>query len=80
MATDRGEAMEVVRDVPTWSQPRLIGLGWRTLDLRTEVLDVDDQQGTGVLKYADEDVPQTRVHEFQHFYPERPDVEALRWS
>ena len=63
-------------------------LGWRTLDLETEVLDVDDHQGTTVMNYADEDVPHTRVHEFQHYHPERPPVpgrtvvmtECSRWA
>ena len=63
-------------------------LSWRTLDLSTEVLDVDDHQGTSVLNYADEDVPHTRVHEFQHFHPERENVpgrtvvmtERSRWA
>jgi UDP-galactopyranose mutase len=51
-------------------------LGWRTLDLSTEVLEVDDHQGTTVVNYADVDVPQTRVHEFQHYHPERANVEG----
>ncbi len=63
-------------------------LGWRTLDLTTEVLEVDDHQGTSVLNYADEDVPHTRVHEFQHYHPEREHVagrtvvmtEVSRWA
>ena len=49
-------------------------LAWRTLDLHTEVVEVDDFQGTTVMNYADEDVPHTRVHEFQHYHPERPRV------
>jgi UDP-galactopyranose mutase len=63
-------------------------LGWRTLDLETEVLEVDDHQGTTVMNYADEDVPHTRVHEFQHYHPEREAVpgrtvimtEYSRWA
>jgi UDP-galactopyranose mutase len=63
-------------------------LSWRTLDLSTEVLEVDDHQGTTVLNYADEDVPWTRVHEFKHYHPERawvPDrtvvmTEYSRWA
>jgi UDP-galactopyranose mutase len=51
-------------------------LGWRTLDLETEVLDVDDFQGTTVMNYADEDVPHTRIHEFKHYHPERPWVDG----
>lgn len=46
-------------------------LGWRTIDLDLEVLDVGDFQGTPVMNYADADVPYTRVHEFRHFHPER---------
>ncbi len=49
-------------------------LAWRTLDLNTEVMDVDDFQGTTVMNYADEDVPHTRIHEFQHYHPERERV------
>lgn len=46
-------------------------LSWRTLDFEVEVLDIDDFQGTSVMNYADEDVPFTRIHEFQHLHPER---------
>lgn len=63
-------------------------LAWRTLDLDTEVVEVDDFQGTSVMNYADEDVPHTRIHEFQHFHPEREQVpgrtvimtERSRWA
>ena len=63
-------------------------LGWRTLDLATEVLEEDDHQGCAVMNYADEDVPHTRVHEFQHYHPERAPVpgrtvvmtETSRWA
>ncbi|HYQ74082.1 UDP-galactopyranose mutase [Cellulomonas sp.] len=51
-------------------------LGWRTLDLETEVLPVRDFQGTSVMNYADLDVPHTRVHEFRHYHPEREDRHA----
>lgn len=51
-------------------------LGWRTLDLETQTLDVRDFQGTSVMNYADLDVPYTRVHEFRHFHPEREDRHA----
>ena len=51
-------------------------LSWRTLDLETEVLEVDDHQGTTVMNYADEDVAHTRVHEFQHYHPERPNADG----
>ncbi|HVW80163.1 MAG TPA: UDP-galactopyranose mutase [Mycobacteriales bacterium] len=46
-------------------------LGWRTLDLVTEVVATGDYQGTSVVNYADEDVPFTRIHEFRHLHPER---------
>lgn len=46
-------------------------LGWRTLDMEIEVLDVGDYQGTSVMNYADEEVPYTRIHEFRHLHPER---------
>ena len=46
-------------------------LGWRTLDLDQQVLDVGDFQGTSVMNYADEGVAHTRIHEFRHFYPDR---------
>jgi UDP-galactopyranose mutase len=46
-------------------------LGWRTLDFETEVLPVEDFQGTPVMNYNDADVPYTRIHEFRHFHPER---------
>ncbi len=59
-----------------WFEHRAGPLSWRTLDLHTEVLDVDDFQGTTVMNYADEDVPHTRIHEFQHYHPEKPKVEG----
>ena len=46
-------------------------LTWRTLDFETEVLNTPDFQGTSVMNYADESVPFTRIHEFQHLHPER---------
>ena len=47
-------------------------LGWRTLDFERDVKDTPDFQGTSVMNYADEDVPFTRIHEFRHLHPERP--------
>lgn len=86
----------VPRDVPVvytgaldrYFNDRLGRLSWRTLDLRVEVLEVDDHQGTTVMNYADEDIPYTRVHEFKHYNPERPPVvgrtvvmtEYSRWA
>jgi UDP-galactopyranose mutase len=46
-------------------------LSWRTVDLEESVEDVDDFQGTGVVNYNDQEVPFTRIIEFQHFHPER---------
>lgn len=46
-------------------------LGWRTIDLEEERLDVGDFQGTSVVNYPDADVPFTRILEFRHFNPER---------
>jgi UDP-galactopyranose mutase len=46
-------------------------LSWRTVDLESEVVEVDDFQGTSVMNYNDADVPYTRIHEFKHFHPER---------
>lgn len=46
-------------------------LGWRTIDLEKEVLEIEDFQGCPVMNYADLDVPFTRIHEFRHFHPER---------
>jgi UDP-galactopyranose mutase len=46
-------------------------LGWRTIDLEQEVLEIEDFQGCPVMNYADLDVPYTRIHEFRHFHPER---------
>jgi len=46
-------------------------LGWRTLDFEREVVGVSDFQGTGVVNYADEEIPFTRILEFKHLYPER---------
>jgi UDP-galactopyranose mutase len=46
-------------------------LSWRTVDLKSETLDVDDYQGTGVVNANDPDVPWTRELEFKHLHPER---------
>ncbi|WP_409485116.1 UDP-galactopyranose mutase [Arsenicicoccus dermatophilus] len=46
-------------------------LGWRTIDLEEERLDVGDFQGCPVMNYPDADVPFTRILEFRHFHPER---------
>ena len=49
-------------------------LEWRTLDFETERYDFPDYQGTSVMNYADEEIPFTRIHEFKHYHPERPDT------
>ena len=46
-------------------------LGWRTIDLEEQRLDVGDFQGCPVMNYPDADVPFTRILEFRHFHPER---------
>ncbi|WP_216902665.1 UDP-galactopyranose mutase [Nocardia alni] len=46
-------------------------LGWRTIDLETEVLNTGDFQGTPVMNYNDADAPFTRIIEPRHFHPER---------
>lgn len=46
-------------------------LGWRTVDLEREVIEVADYQGTAVMNYSDLEVPFTRIHEFRHYHPER---------
>ena len=46
-------------------------LSWRTVDLESETLDVDDYQGTGVVNANDPEVPFTRELEFKHLHPER---------
>ncbi len=55
-------------------------LGWRTLDLETEVIRLRDFQGTAVMNYADLDDAFTRIHEFRHLHPERegpPDATVI---
>lgn len=46
-------------------------LTWRSLDLRKEVVDVNDFQGCPVMNYSDPEPKYTRIHEFKHFHPER---------
>lgn len=46
-------------------------LGWRSVRFETEVLGVDDYQGTSVMNYADEAVPYTRIHEPRHLHLEK---------
>lgn len=49
-------------------------LEWRTVDFEIEHPSCSDFQGTSVMNYADENVPYTRIHEFKHYHPERPDT------
>jgi len=46
-------------------------LGWRTSYFKTEIHDLDYYQGTGLMYFADKEIPYTRIHEFKHFHPER---------
>lgn len=46
-------------------------LNWRTVDFETQILQVEDFQGTAVVNYPDLEVPFTRIHEFKHLHPER---------
>jgi len=45
-------------------------LGWRTLDLVLETVNVSDYQGTSIMNFADREVRPTRTTEFHHFHPE----------
>lgn len=45
-------------------------LGWRSLRFETKLLNIDDQQGTSVMNYADINIPYTRIHEFKHLHRE----------
>lgn len=49
-------------------------LDWRAIrfDIRRHA--EPDYQGCSVMNYADPEIPFTRIHEFQHFHPERKDV------
>lgn len=49
-------------------------LEWRTVDFAAERPACPDFQGTAVMNYADEHIPYTRIHEFKHYHPERPDT------
>lgn len=55
---------------------RFGALPWRSLRFEVEKLDTIDFQGTSVVNFAEASVPQTRIHEFKHYHPER--VEAMR--
>jgi len=51
-------------------------LSWRTLDFELQKLNTEDFQGCAVMNYGDKDVPFTRIHEFKHLHPERPQTET----
>jgi UDP-galactopyranose mutase len=51
-----------------YSQGRL---GWRTIQLEREVMQLHDYQGAASMNYADADIPYTRINEYRHFHPER---------
>ena len=46
-------------------------LGWRTIQLEEQVLNIKDFQGTSVVNYPDAKIKFTRIHEFKHYHPER---------
>lgn len=46
-------------------------LSWRTIDLKEQLLEIEDFQGCSVMNYPDPDVDFTRIIEFRHFHPER---------
>lgn len=47
-------------------------LDWRTIDLERSIHEIPDYQGCSVMNYADTAIPYTRIHEFKHYHPERP--------
>ncbi|MCQ2378617.1 MAG: UDP-galactopyranose mutase [Victivallaceae bacterium] len=49
-------------------------LEWRSVDFKMEKLNIPDYQGCTVMNYGDREVPYTRIHEFKHYHPERPDT------
>ena len=51
-------------------------LDWRTIDFEHTVHETLDYQGCTVMNFADESVPYTRVHEFKHYHPERPQTDS----
>ncbi|MBN1250555.1 MAG: UDP-galactopyranose mutase [Bacteroidales bacterium] len=46
-------------------------LEWRTLDFVKKTMQVDDNQGTAVMNFAEEEIPYTRIHEPKHLHPEK---------
>ncbi|UIJ39521.1 UDP-galactopyranose mutase (plasmid) [Desulfobaculum bizertense] len=43
-------------------------LTWRTVFFKKEIHNVSDFQGTAVMNYTNENVPFTRIHEFNHYH------------
>lgn len=52
-------------------------LPWRSLRFETEILDMQDYQGTSVVNYTEVGIPFTRIHEFKHYHPENKQVMGL---
>ena len=50
-------------------------LEWRSIELERQVLDRPDYQDCSVMNYAEVDVPYTRIHEFEHFHPEKVPID-----
>ncbi len=46
-------------------------LQWRSIELKQQVMDREDFQGTAVMNYADNNMPYTRIHEPRHLHVER---------
>jgi UDP-galactopyranose mutase len=46
-------------------------LAWRSVSFESEIIAVEDYQGTSVMNFADQDIEYTRVHEPRHLHPER---------
>ncbi|MCG8432363.1 MAG: UDP-galactopyranose mutase [Candidatus Omnitrophica bacterium] len=51
-------------------------LSWRSVRFETERLPMNDFQGAGVMNYADEAVPYTRIHEPKHLHREKSHKEG----
>lgn len=49
-------------------------LDWRTVVFEQKHYEYSDHQGTSVINFADTEIPFTRIHEFKHYHPERPDT------
>lgn len=46
-------------------------LGWRSVEHRTELVELDDHQGCSQMNFASPDIPWTRICEPKHFRPDR---------